>query len=293
MLAFTILHHMKKVILLLLLPCLTMMFKPSANAQAPIPYGDHKAVGKYITLNGVKHYYEAYGEGPPLLLIHGNSTGISGWRAQIDFFSKKYTVYAIDCRGRGKSELGKDSLTYLQQAKDMAAFIKQLNLDSVSVMGKSDGGIIALMIGIYYPEHLSKIVSFSANVFPDTMALYPTVVEEIHQERVHAERMLAAKDTSQNWYLIQQRNRMMEFQPHLTAADLERIQIPTLVISCDRDLIKEEHTFFIYKNIPNAHLAIISGETHSVPRRNPTVFNTTVDKFLSEPFKDNSFRYSK
>lgn len=105
--------------------------------------------------------------------------------------------------------------------------------------------------------------------------------------------MLAAKDSSQDWYLTQQKNRMMEFQPHITASDLHKIKVPVLVMSCDRDLIKEEHTFFIYKNIPLANLAILSGESHHVAKQNPALFNATVDKFLDEPFKGNAYRFKQ
>src|SRR5215217_7872525 len=191
----------------------------------------------------------------PLLLIHGNVTGIKGWAAQIDYFAKKYKVYAIDCRGRGKSDLGADTLSYIQQAKDMAAFIASLKLEAVSIIGKSDGGIIAILMGIYFPAHIAKIVSFGANMQPDTTAMYAQPVAEIKRDRIKADKMLAAKDTTQNWYLIQQRNRMMEFQPHITARELHKIEVPVLVLSCDRDVIKEEHTFFIYRNIKNANLA--------------------------------------
>ena len=266
-------------------------FCKSASGQIKIPYGDNKEVGKYIEVNGIKHYYEVYGAGVPLLLIHGNSTGIKGWAAQLECFSKKYKVYAIDCRGRGKSELGKDTLSYIQQARDMASFIQLMKLDSVFIIGKSDGAIVALLMGIYYPASIKKVVSFSANVEPDTTAFYPESINEIKQERQHADKMLAAKDSSKNWYLIQQLNRMMEYQPHITAADLNKIKMPVLVISGARDVIKEEHTFFIYKNIPMADLAILPGETHYVPRLNPELFNTTVDKFLSQPFKGKSFKY--
>ncbi|MEO6305401.1 MAG: alpha/beta fold hydrolase, partial [Bacteroidia bacterium] len=84
------------------------------TADARIPYGSNNAVGKFISLNGVKHYYEVYGQGTPLLLIHGNSTGIKGWAAQIEYFSKKYKVYAFDSRGRGKSDIGNDSLSFTE-----------------------------------------------------------------------------------------------------------------------------------------------------------------------------------
>jgi pimeloyl-ACP methyl ester carboxylesterase len=261
------------------------------HAQAQIPYGDNKTVGKYIMLNGVRHYYEVYGEGPPVLMIHGNSVGIKTCAPQIDYFSEKYKVYAVDCRGRGRSELGKDSLTYLQMASDLASFIRSLGLDSVCIIGRSDGGIVGIMMGIYYPEHIRKIVAFGANMWPDTTALYPEAVNDIHDKRVKAESMIKAKDTTQNWYLSMQRYRMMEFQPHITAWDLHKIKAPVLVISCDRDVIKEEHTLFIYKNIPLANLCILPGETHHVPGLNPELFNSTVERFISQPFKDNSERF--
>lgn len=265
--------------------------KNNAVKAQTVAYGENPATGKYITLNNVRHYYEVYGSGEPLLLIHGNSTGIKGWASQIAYFSTKYKVFAIDCRGRGKSDPGKDTLTYIQQAKDMAAFIKEMKLDAVMVVGKSDGGIVALLMAMYYPDHLKKIVSFSANLWPDSSALFNKVLEQQHQERIEAEEKLAKKDTGKNWELIRQRLRMMEFQPHITASDLNKIDIPVLVMSCDRDVIKEEHTFFIYKNIRKANLCIVPGERHGIARENPQLFNLLVDKFLSEPFKEFSTRF--
>ena len=128
---------------------------------------------------------------------------------------------------------------------------------------------------------------------PDTTALYPLAVKDAHDERVKADAMLAAKDISKNWRVEQQRNRMMEFQPHITATDLHKITVPVLVMSCDRDVIKEEHTFFIYRNIPKANLCILPNEKHQVSRLNPDLFNTTVDKYLSEPFHGEEFRFYK
>lgn len=275
----------------IILSLLLLLIQSFSLAAQTITYGDNPVAGNNIMLNGVRHYYEVYGAGEPLLLIHGNGTGIKGWKAQIEYFSTKYKVFAIDCRGRGKSELGDDTLSYLQQAKDMAAFIKELKLDSVMVIGKSDGGIVGILMGIYYPEHLKKIVAFSANMWPDSTALFNEVLTQQHKERMNAEEKLKMKDTTQNWKLAQQRYRMMEFQPHISAADLSKINIPVLVMSCDRDVIKEAHTFFIYKNIRKANLCIVPGERHGIARENPQLFNLLVEKFLSEPFKEHSSRF--
>ncbi len=261
------------------------------HAQDQIPYGDNPAAGKYILLNGVRHYYESYGNGHPLLLIHGNGTGTKGWAAQIAFFAKKYRVYSVDSRGRGKSDLGKDSLTFEQLAGDMAAFITALKLDSVQIIGKSDGAIIALLVGINHPARISKIVAFAGNMRPDSTALYPKVIADISSERKTAEKMLAAKDTTKNWKVEQQRLRLDEFQPHITAQDLQKIKVPVLVMSCDRDVIRLEHTFWIYRSIPLANLCILPGETHHVPRNNATLFNEVVDGFLMRPFKEDAARF--
>ncbi len=116
-----------------------------------IPYGNNKDAGNYAALNGVRIYYEVYGKGNPLILIHGNGGNIKGMQYQIEYFSKYYRVIAMDCRGRGKSELGKDSLTYMQMTKDVVSLLDYLHVDSTFIIGRSDGGIIGLLMGIYYP----------------------------------------------------------------------------------------------------------------------------------------------
>ena len=112
------------------------------------PYGSNENVGKYITINGAKIYYEEYGKGEPLLLIHGNSGSIKSMENQIDYFKNKYRVIVADNRGQGKSELKTDSLTYVQITKDWNGIVNYLKLDSINIVGWSDGGIIGLKMGI-------------------------------------------------------------------------------------------------------------------------------------------------
>ena len=125
---------------------MSFMLSMSVKAQTDvnvIPYGNNKAVGNSISIDGTKQYYEVYGQGEPLVLIHGNGGNIAYMKPQIEFFAKKYKVIVMDCRGRGKSELGKDSLTYTQMAKDIVGILNYLHLDSTYVVGRSDGGILA------------------------------------------------------------------------------------------------------------------------------------------------------
>ncbi|MDQ3016336.1 MAG: alpha/beta hydrolase, partial [Bacteroidota bacterium] len=214
------------------LTLLSILFSLSLDAQSnanSIPYGNNKVTGKYIAIDGAKQYYEIYGKGEPLVLIHGNGGNIEYMKPQIEFFAKTYKVIVMDCRGRGKSELGHDSLTYMQMTNDIAGILNSLDLDSTFVVGRSDGGILALLLAIHFPEKVKKAVSFAANLTPDTVGLYGWNYQEVIRDRKHADEMLAKNDTTQNWKIIQQRNRMMEFQPHITALDLSKIQCPVLV----------------------------------------------------------------
>ena len=82
----------------------------------------------------------------------------------------------------------------------------------------------------------------------------------------------------------------MEFLPHISPEELKKIDCPVLVMSCDRDIIQEEHTLFIYQNIRKSNLCIFPGETHWITNTNPDLFNLTVAKFFFEPFKGKEMR---
>jgi pimeloyl-ACP methyl ester carboxylesterase len=174
--------------------------------------------------------------------------------------------------------------------QDVVALMDYLQLDSAYIVGRSDGGVISLMMGIYFPRRVKKIAAFGANLWPGVTALYPGEVESVVRTRIQAEEMIEKNDTTQNWNLIKQRFSLMETQPKITADDLKKIEAPVLVMSCDRDVIQEEHTLFIYRNIRKSNLCIFPGETHWVTGTNPELFNSTVAKYLSEPFKGEEIR---
>lgn len=174
--------------------------------------------------------------------------------------------------------------------KDIVAILNYLHLDSTYVVGRSDGGIIALLMAIYFPDKVKKVVAFAANLTPDTTALYPFFYNQVKADRRQADDMIEKKDTTQNWKVLQQRNRLMEFQPNISAYALRKINVPVLVVSTDRDIVREEHTLFIYRNISKANLCIITGETHYVTKNNPELFNSTVSKYFNEPFKGEALR---
>src|SRR6185312_13867450 len=105
---------------------LTVLIKLSYAQQDKSPfdttmYGRNTAVGKYADIRGFKMYYEQYGKGEPLLIIHGNGGSINNFLYQIPYFAKKYHVILADSRAQGKSVDHTDSLSYEMMTDDLNA----------------------------------------------------------------------------------------------------------------------------------------------------------------------------
>ncbi|WP_428230635.1 alpha/beta fold hydrolase [Flavobacterium sp.] len=281
---------MKKPIKLLLLlvacsVCATGSAQVQMNFKFDTPYGKNTAVGKFAEINGAKIYYEEYGKGEPLLLIHGNGGSIESMGNQIDYFKSKYRVIVADSRGQGKSELKTDSLTYVQITKDTEELVNKLKLDSISIIGWSDGGIVGLQMGVSGKSKIKKIVAMGANLRPDATAVNSWATNDVQNIRKMIVSKIKEKDTSENWDLQKQLAGLLIYQPSILTKDLSKIKAKVLVIAGDRDVIRNEHTVEIFENIPKAQLCIMPGETHFAPASSPEVFNAIANKFLSEPFK--------
>ncbi len=119
-------------------------------------YGHNAAVGKYVTLRGFKMYYEVYGKGEPMLIIHGNGGSINNFRYQIPYFAKNYQVILADSRSQGKSVDNKDSITYEMMSDDLNALMEHLQVKNANVMGWSDGGIEGLLLAMNHPDKVKK-----------------------------------------------------------------------------------------------------------------------------------------
>lgn len=251
-------------------------------------YGSNETVGKYVEINGAKIYFEEYGKGEPLLLIHGNGASINSMENQIEYFKSKYRVIIADNRGHGKSELKTDSLTYTQITKDWDGLVNYLKLDSINILGWSDGGIIALKMGIVRQSKIKKIISMAANLRPDTTAVHSWAPNSVRTSEILAREMIAKGDTTRDWKLKLQHYDLLLNQPNISHADLKMIEIPVLIMAGDRDIIKNQHSVEIFENLSKGELCIMPATTHGAPRNKPEMFNEIVDRFLSEKFEDSS-----
>ena len=253
-----------------------------AAKPKPIPYGDNPAVGRYASVNGVKLYYEIYGQGEPLLLIHGNGGKISTFRNQLDYFRKKYRVIAVDSREQGKSSDTTEEITYEKMAADLNGLLTQLKTGPVYVIGWSDGAINALLLGIHYPDKVKKIAAMAANLNPTEEAVYRDVWE--WARNMIDQMPAAAKETPEGKRAIKVTS-MMFSHPNIPFDELGKITAPTLVLAGDHDLIRDTHTLEIFHHIPQSQLCIFPDATHLIPWQRPNDFNTTIDRFFREPFR--------
>ena len=254
---------------------------PAATVVPAIPYGANAQASGTFTHDGVSLYYETYGSGEPLLLVHGNGGSIGGLAAQIEFFKQDYTVIAMDSRDQGRSADSDGPLTYEAMTDDLAALIDHLKLDSVDVIGWSDGGIEALLLGVRHPGKVRKIVSMAPNMNPTTNAIYKETNE------LFSSMLASTPDSERNTPAGKRALKvagMMLKEPNIDPTQLERITAPTLVMAGDHDLVRTEHIVEIFTHLQNAQLAILPNSTHMVPFDDPELFNTTIERFLSTPF---------
>lgn len=257
---------------------------PPTAAATPEPaakYGSNAAAGKTFTHDGITFYYETYGSGEPLLLVHGNGGNIASLTAQIDHFRRHHLVIAMDSRDHGRSGDSADKLTYEKMTDDLAALLDHLLVGPVNVLGWSDGGIEALLLGVRHPAKVNKIAAMAPNlnsteqaVYPEAIALFKSVIDSITADARQAPAGQRAVRVAQ----------MVLDEPHIDPKALEAITAPTLLLAGDHDLIRPEHTLEIYRHLASGQLCIFPSATHMAPYDDPALFNATVERFFREPF---------
>jgi pimeloyl-ACP methyl ester carboxylesterase len=264
---------LKKLFLFLLLFCSGR----SCYSQASIPYGNNPAAGKYIPIRGIKMYCEVYGEGPPLLMIHGNGGSMAAFSKIAGWFSKKYQVILVDSRAHGKSTDNQDSLSFEMMADDFSALLDALKIPKTYVIGWSDGGINALLLAMRHPDKVIRLASTGANLWPDSTAFTSSAWNDIRGFYYSSKDKIRKTPQEKNdWKIF-----MLDWlQPNIPLSALQAIQCPSLIICGDHDMISLEHTVLIYQHIPKANLWIVPNSGHATLIEHTEDFDKKVDEFF-------------
>ncbi|WP_320162981.1 alpha/beta hydrolase [uncultured Trichococcus sp.] len=232
--------------------------------------------GKTLKTGKGKLYYQVGGSGEALLLLHGNGESSDIFAKQFPFFTKHFTVYALDTRGHGRSDLGVERLTFKQIATDILALLDKEGIQRIHVLGFSDGGNLGLYLAAHHPERISSLVAMGANYEADGLT---DACNEETLERY--KELLALPDSDPE--KIQRlciHNLMLE-ELDLSAEDLRRIQTPTLLVAGEFDLIRDDQTEAMHRLIPGSRKYIVPGGGHDFFVDAPKVLEQLAKKFYS------------
>ena len=223
----------------------------------------------------IQHFYIEKGHGEEtIILLHGNGEDCSYFVGQIDEFAKQYHVYAIDTRGHGKTPRGSAPFTIRQFADDLLQFMDLHHIAKAHILGFSDGGNIAMIFALRYPERVDKLILNGANLNARGVKFMTQFPIEIGYRiaRLFAKRSAKAKANAEMLGL-------MVNDPNVEPSVLSAIQARTLVIAGTHDMIKDAHTRLIARSIPDAQLVLLEG-SHFIANEKPAEFNRAVLDFL-------------
>ncbi|HBA49886.1 MAG TPA: alpha/beta hydrolase [Lachnospiraceae bacterium] len=214
------------------------------------------------------------GKKEPFILLHGNGEDSTYFKHQIEYFSDRYRVIAIDTRGHGKSPRGTKPFTIEQFSHDLHDFMTGLEISDAIILGFSDGANIAMKFVLEYPDKVKALILNGGNLNPSGVKRTTQIPIEIGY-RIAKRFASKSPDAKRNAEMLG----LMVNEPNIEVNALSKITAPTLVICGSRDMIKKSHTKKIAENIPGAKLTIIDGN-HFIANKRYAAFNKAVEDFL-------------
>ncbi len=234
----------------------------------------------YAPVNGLKMYYEIYGEGKPVVLLHGAFNTINiNWALLIPELSKKRKIIAIEFQGHGRTADIERSFSFESFSDDVAALLKYIKIDSADVMGYSMGGGVALQMAIRRPEMVKKLIITSAAYkyegwTPETRAILPQLAPHFFEGTpIKTEYDSLAPGKKDFAALVNKMKALVATPYDFGTEKIKAIKSPTLIISADGDGVLPEHVVEMFRlrkggymvdfgPVPNTQLAIFPGTSH-------------------------------
>ncbi len=256
--------------------------------------------GRHVQANGLNIYYEEYGAGQPLLLIHGGgSTGRGSWSGVAPILAKHFRVITPDSRGHGRTNNPDGKLSFGRMADDVVALAAALELERPLICGWSDGGYIALEVGIDHDGFAGAIIANGVHFVYDDHHIAITkqffsIADDDQVDLARLEReepgfveYLRSQHSvlhgPEHWKTFVQQLAALWLAPFdHSAARLGKISVPTLISLGDRDDDSPlEQAVAAFRLIPRGELAIAPHSTHMFPVGNPELMAHTMLEFFS------------
>jgi len=252
----------------------------------------------YVTINNANIYYETYGDAKPnqtpVVLIHGSTIDShTDWDSVAPVLARQYKVFAPDCRGHGKSNNPNMSYSFKELAGDVATFVRAMGYEKAHIIGHSNGGNVALVVGVEHPEVTQTCIPQAANASVTRYLIErePRVFdpERVTQEAPEWRDEMIALHSEVNggeyWKdLLWLTMKEIISEPNYSPADLASVHVPMLVIMGAEDTVNapDEHAQYIAKHVPNGELWIPEKTGHNVHKEREQEWVERVLEFLKD-----------
>lgn len=274
----------------LLTPLLVFAVLPAFAAERweilpPTPAPIATARSGQAQVNGINIHYAIYGQGSPVIFLHGGLANTDYWGLQVAAVAAHHTVILTDSRGHGRSTRDAWPYGYDLMADDVVALMDRLKIAKADIVGWSDGGILGIDLAIRYKDRVRKVFAFAANTVTsgvkDGVEKNPTFSAYIKRAGREYEAYSAMPKEYDSF--VDQISKMWAEQPNWSDAQLKAIETPILVVDGDHDeAIKREHTEYIAATIPHAGLLILPNTSHFAFLQDPRLFNFAILHFLGD-----------
>ncbi|MDQ1698005.1 MAG: hypothetical protein QOJ03_3358 [Frankiaceae bacterium] len=245
----------------------------------------------YADVNGIHMFYETYGAGSPLVLLHGGMLSIRlSFAGLIPSLAQRHRVIGVELQGHGRTADTSREITPAALAGDVVGLLDHLGIDRAHVLGHSMGGAVAMELAVNSPDRVRRVVAASVSVRPDGL----------HEDLTDPSRYAtsARMPTQQDFMDFQEEYKRLsphpdhfdEFLATLSSsnADLQGwtddqlagISSPILLVLGDRDFTTIEHGAVMQQLIPGAQLAVLPDTTHMQVTRRADLLLPMLDRFL-------------
>ena len=202
-----------------------------------------------VTLNGSDIYYEVYGKGDPLFLLHGFTQSSKSWLPFVADYASEFEVYLVDLRGHGKSRQFKETLSIKAAAGDVDALIKHLKLENINAIGLSYGGDVLFQIELLHPGLIKSMISIGACGSWNADD-YPDWVEYLSYKNIDNLPWMKEQQTS-DAHSKSILDQMINYKVEVSESDLKTIKAKTLLVIGDGDdSIPLTEVARVRKNLP-------------------------------------------
>jgi pimeloyl-ACP methyl ester carboxylesterase len=233
----------------------------------------------YADVNGLKMYYEVYGNGKPIVLLHGSYMTIPmNWSHFIPLLAKNRKVIVTEMQAHGRTRDISRELSYEAMADDVSGLLKHLKIDSADILGYSMGGGIAFQLAVRHPEQVRRLVVLSGTYthdgwWPDVEAMYVSFTPEMFKGTSVQKQYDSLGNDPARFPEFVKKVISIDLKPYDWSRDVKSIKAPIFMAIGDADGVRYEHALELFRakgggkmgdmhGLPKSRLAIIPATTH-------------------------------